>query len=181
MNHCWSIFALKTFTLRLFLFGSREPESKTSGSLKGGRGGTKVLAACTVHYFGKPITFLSSIQESFEFKKPAKPASRGSVHVHSHDGKSVLGQRQNLAPAQGVSTSVVLVVVLPAGMQRTGGGKTVSWLRSVTVLLIIAIRVPNREAYLSVRCKHLFCLSESETLGNTELWLWCRTSTGRGY
>uniref|UniRef100_A0A8V1A896 M-phase inducer phosphatase n=1 Tax=Gallus gallus TaxID=9031 RepID=A0A8V1A896_CHICK len=42
--------------------------------------------------------------ESFEFKKPAKPASRGSVHVHSHDGKSVLGQRQNSAPAQGFPT-----------------------------------------------------------------------------
>uniref|UniRef100_A0A8C9FF40 M-phase inducer phosphatase n=1 Tax=Pavo cristatus TaxID=9049 RepID=A0A8C9FF40_PAVCR len=42
--------------------------------------------------------------ESFEFKKPAKPASRSSVHVHSHGGKSVLGQRQDSAPAQAVST-----------------------------------------------------------------------------
>ncbi|NXJ12847.1 MPIP1 phosphatase, partial [Odontophorus gujanensis] len=41
--------------------------------------------------------------ESFEFKKPSKPASRSSVHVLSHDGRSVLGQRQNSAPAQGVS------------------------------------------------------------------------------
>ncbi|OXB60703.1 UNVERIFIED_CONTAM: hypothetical protein H355_000668, partial [Colinus virginianus] len=41
--------------------------------------------------------------ESFEFKKPSKPASRSSVHVHSHDGRSVLGQRQNSAPAQGFS------------------------------------------------------------------------------
>uniref|UniRef100_G1MRY0 M-phase inducer phosphatase n=1 Tax=Meleagris gallopavo TaxID=9103 RepID=G1MRY0_MELGA len=38
--------------------------------------------------------------ESFEFKKPAKPASRSSVHIHSHDGKSVLGQRQNSALAE---------------------------------------------------------------------------------
>ncbi|POI22666.1 hypothetical protein CIB84_013586, partial [Bambusicola thoracicus] len=52
--------------------------------------------------------------ESFEFKKPAKPAARGSVHIHCRDGKSALGQRQNSAPAQAVSTSVVLVVVLPA-------------------------------------------------------------------
>ncbi|XP_031464093.1 M-phase inducer phosphatase 1 [Phasianus colchicus] len=42
--------------------------------------------------------------ESFEFKKPAKPASRSSVHIHSHDGKSVLGQRQNSALAQGFPT-----------------------------------------------------------------------------
>ncbi|XP_065600958.1 M-phase inducer phosphatase 1 [Cyrtonyx montezumae] len=41
--------------------------------------------------------------ESFEFKKPSKPASRSSVHVHSHDGRSVLGQRQSSAPAQGFS------------------------------------------------------------------------------
>ncbi|NXC40743.1 MPIP1 phosphatase, partial [Penelope pileata] len=39
--------------------------------------------------------------ESFEFKKPTKPASRSSAHVHSRDGRSVLGPRQNSAPAQG--------------------------------------------------------------------------------
>ncbi|NXE56022.1 MPIP1 phosphatase, partial [Casuarius casuarius] len=38
--------------------------------------------------------------ESFEFKKPARPVSRSSVHVRSHDGKDVLGQRQNSAPTQ---------------------------------------------------------------------------------
>ncbi|XP_032299030.1 M-phase inducer phosphatase 1 [Coturnix japonica] len=42
--------------------------------------------------------------ESFEFKKPTKPASRSSVHVHSHGGKSVLGQRQDSALAQGFPT-----------------------------------------------------------------------------
>uniref|UniRef100_A0A8V1AAW2 M-phase inducer phosphatase n=1 Tax=Gallus gallus TaxID=9031 RepID=A0A8V1AAW2_CHICK len=51
-----------------------------------------------------PLRRIHSLPESFEFKKPAKPASRGSVHVHSHDGKSVLGQRQNSAPAQGFPT-----------------------------------------------------------------------------
>lgn len=86
--------------LRLLLFGSRELEFKTSGSLNGEKGGTKVLAVCTAHYFGKLIAFLSSIQESFEFKKPAKPASRSSAHIH--DGKSVLGQRQNSALAEEV-------------------------------------------------------------------------------
>uniref|UniRef100_A0A8B9ZYD4 M-phase inducer phosphatase n=1 Tax=Anas zonorhyncha TaxID=75864 RepID=A0A8B9ZYD4_9AVES len=38
------------------------------------------------------------------FKKPTKPASRSSVHVHSRDGKGVPGQRQNSSSAQGVST-----------------------------------------------------------------------------
>ncbi|NXK48277.1 MPIP1 phosphatase, partial [Chauna torquata] len=42
--------------------------------------------------------------ESFEFKKPTKPASRSSVSVNSCDGKDVLGQRQNSAPAQGFPT-----------------------------------------------------------------------------
>ncbi|NWS63032.1 MPIP1 phosphatase, partial [Chunga burmeisteri] len=42
--------------------------------------------------------------ESFEFKKPAKPASRSSGHVHSRDGKGVPGPRQNSSPAQIVST-----------------------------------------------------------------------------
>ncbi|KAM6411680.1 M-phase inducer phosphatase 1 [Pluvialis apricaria] len=37
--------------------------------------------------------------ESFEFKKPTKPASR-SVHVHSRDGKGVPGPRQDSSPAQ---------------------------------------------------------------------------------
>lgn len=128
-------------TLRLFLFGSRELEFKTSGSLNGKKGGTKVLAVCTGHYFGKPITFLSSIQESFEFKKPAKPASRSSVHIHSHDGKSVLGQRQNSALAEEVSTSVVLVVILLSSAYLLGGGKTVSWLCSGTVLLVPSLFV----------------------------------------
>ncbi|KFV57906.1 M-phase inducer phosphatase 1, partial [Gavia stellata] len=44
--------------------------------------------------------------ESFEFKKPTKPASRSSVHVHSRDGKSVPGPRQNSSPAQIVSNTV---------------------------------------------------------------------------
>ncbi|XP_032847819.1 M-phase inducer phosphatase 1 [Tyto alba] len=38
--------------------------------------------------------------ESFEFKKPTKPASRCSVHIHSRDGKSVPGPKQNSSPAQ---------------------------------------------------------------------------------
>ncbi|NXS74499.1 MPIP1 phosphatase, partial [Pandion haliaetus] len=47
--------------------------------------------------------------ESFEFKKPTKPASRCSVHIHSCDGKGVPGPRQNSSPAQvfpmgGIST-----------------------------------------------------------------------------
>ncbi|KFQ83560.1 M-phase inducer phosphatase 1, partial [Phoenicopterus ruber ruber] len=37
--------------------------------------------------------------ESFEFKKPTKPASRSSVHIHSR-GKGVPGPRQNSSPAQ---------------------------------------------------------------------------------
>ncbi|NXL54100.1 MPIP1 phosphatase, partial [Podilymbus podiceps] len=37
--------------------------------------------------------------DSFEFKKPTKPASRSTVHVHSH-GKGVPGRRQNSSPAQ---------------------------------------------------------------------------------
>nr|XP_009929698.1 PREDICTED: M-phase inducer phosphatase 1-like [Opisthocomus hoazin] len=37
--------------------------------------------------------------ESFEFKKPTKPASRCAVHLHSHDGKGVPGPRQNSSPA----------------------------------------------------------------------------------
>ncbi|KFV55161.1 M-phase inducer phosphatase 1, partial [Tyto alba] len=46
--------------------------------------------------------------ESFEFKKPTKPASRCSVHIHSRDGKSAPGPKQNSSPAQTVSTIVVL-------------------------------------------------------------------------
>ncbi|NXT51724.1 MPIP1 phosphatase, partial [Pluvianellus socialis] len=38
--------------------------------------------------------------ESFEFKKPTKPASRYSAHVHSRDGRGVPGARQNSSPAQ---------------------------------------------------------------------------------
>ncbi|XP_067148203.1 M-phase inducer phosphatase 1 [Apteryx mantelli] len=45
--------------------------------------------------------------ESFEFKKPARPVSRSSVHVHSRDGKDVLSQRQNSAPAQTFPTAEV--------------------------------------------------------------------------
>ncbi|XP_065523146.1 M-phase inducer phosphatase 1 isoform X2 [Lathamus discolor] len=36
----------------------------------------------------------------FEFKKPTKPASRSSVHVHSPAGNGVPGPRQNSSPAQ---------------------------------------------------------------------------------
>ncbi|NWQ92528.1 MPIP1 phosphatase, partial [Burhinus bistriatus] len=42
--------------------------------------------------------------ESFEFKKPTKPASR-SAYIHSRDGKGVPGPRQNSSPAQIVSTT----------------------------------------------------------------------------
>ncbi|KAM9573400.1 M-phase inducer phosphatase 1 [Guaruba guarouba] len=38
--------------------------------------------------------------EPFEFKKPTKPASRCSVHVHSRAGNGVPGPRQNSSPAQ---------------------------------------------------------------------------------
>ncbi|NXP06993.1 MPIP1 phosphatase, partial [Thinocorus orbignyianus] len=38
--------------------------------------------------------------ESFEFKKPTKPASRCSVHAQFRDGKGVPGPRQNSSPAQ---------------------------------------------------------------------------------
>ncbi|XP_010080943.1 PREDICTED: M-phase inducer phosphatase 1, partial [Pterocles gutturalis] len=41
--------------------------------------------------------------ESFEFKKPTKPASRSSAHVHSRDGKGVPGPRQNSSAARTVS------------------------------------------------------------------------------
>ncbi|NXD18219.1 MPIP1 phosphatase, partial [Nothocercus nigrocapillus] len=44
--------------------------------------------------------------ESFEFKKPARPGPRGSVHVHSRDGKDVLRQRPSAPPARTVSTTV---------------------------------------------------------------------------
>uniref|UniRef100_A0A8D0FV45 M-phase inducer phosphatase n=1 Tax=Strix occidentalis caurina TaxID=311401 RepID=A0A8D0FV45_STROC len=44
--------------------------------------------------------------ESFEFKKPTKPASRCSVHIHSRHGKSVPGSRQSSPPAQIVSTTL---------------------------------------------------------------------------
>uniref|UniRef100_A0A8C8VQA4 M-phase inducer phosphatase n=1 Tax=Pelusios castaneus TaxID=367368 RepID=A0A8C8VQA4_9SAUR len=39
--------------------------------------------------------------ESFEFKKPTRPASRSCLRVHSlEDGRDVFGQRQNSAPAR---------------------------------------------------------------------------------
>ncbi|KAM6375043.1 M-phase inducer phosphatase 1 [Alca torda] len=46
--------------------------------------------------------------ESFEFKKPTKPASRCSAHIRSRDGKGVPGLRQNSSPAQ----------ILPTGEQE---------------------------------------------------------------
>ncbi|NXO52511.1 MPIP1 phosphatase, partial [Aramus guarauna] len=45
--------------------------------------------------------------ESFEFKKPTKPASRSSVHIHSHDRKGVPGPRQNSSPARTVKLTVL--------------------------------------------------------------------------
>ncbi|NXQ93325.1 MPIP1 phosphatase, partial [Sagittarius serpentarius] len=48
--------------------------------------------------------------ESFEFKKPTKPVSRCSVHIHSRDGKGVPGPRQNSSPAR----------IFPMGEIRTG-------------------------------------------------------------
>ncbi|NWJ07672.1 MPIP1 phosphatase, partial [Crypturellus undulatus] len=44
--------------------------------------------------------------ESFEFKKPTRPVPRSSVHVHSRDGKDVLGPRPSASPAHAVSTTV---------------------------------------------------------------------------
>ncbi|XP_051466979.1 M-phase inducer phosphatase 1 isoform X2 [Apus apus] len=38
--------------------------------------------------------------ESFEFKKPTKPAARGAVHAHSRDGRGAPGPRQGSSPAQ---------------------------------------------------------------------------------
>ncbi|NWX94280.1 MPIP1 phosphatase, partial [Nothoprocta pentlandii] len=52
--------------------------------------------------------------ESFEFKKPTRPVPRSSVHVHSRDGKDVLGQRANTAPAQ----------ALPSGKVPAGAGES---------------------------------------------------------
>ncbi|NXE84472.1 MPIP1 phosphatase, partial [Cochlearius cochlearius] len=45
--------------------------------------------------------------ESFEFKKPTKPASRSSVHVHSRDGKGAPGPRQNSSPARTFPTGEI--------------------------------------------------------------------------
>ncbi|XP_009953380.1 PREDICTED: M-phase inducer phosphatase 1, partial [Leptosomus discolor] len=42
--------------------------------------------------------------ESFEFKKPTKPASRFSVPGRSRDGKGVPGPKQNSSPAQAIPT-----------------------------------------------------------------------------
>ncbi|NXL67820.1 MPIP1 phosphatase, partial [Chordeiles acutipennis] len=44
--------------------------------------------------------------ESFEFKKPTKPASRSSVHFHPRDGKGVPGPRRNSSQVQTVSATV---------------------------------------------------------------------------
>ncbi|NWS47493.1 MPIP1 phosphatase, partial [Probosciger aterrimus] len=49
--------------------------------------------------------------EPFEFKKPTKPASRCSVHVHSRAGNGAPGPRQNSSPAQIVSET-------PKGVQE---------------------------------------------------------------
>ncbi|NXL38265.1 MPIP1 phosphatase, partial [Glaucidium brasilianum] len=57
--------------------------------------------------------------ESFEFKKPAKPASRCSLHNDSHHGKSVPGSRQNSSPAQ--TRSVVKTVLSQLGEQENNG------------------------------------------------------------
>ncbi|XP_026698561.1 M-phase inducer phosphatase 1 [Athene cunicularia] len=58
--------------------------------------------------------------ESFEFKKPTKPASRCSVRNHSHHGKSVPGSRQNSSPAQ-IRMSVVKTVLSHLGEQENDG------------------------------------------------------------
>ncbi|NXF40746.1 MPIP1 phosphatase, partial [Nyctibius bracteatus] len=57
--------------------------------------------------------------ESFEFKKPAKPAARASGHVHSRDGRGVPGPRQDSPPAQ-TRRGVVLTVLslFPMGEQE---------------------------------------------------------------
>ncbi|XP_010224920.1 PREDICTED: M-phase inducer phosphatase 1-like, partial [Tinamus guttatus] len=51
--------------------------------------------------------------ESFEFKKPARPGPRSSVHVHSRDGRDVLGQRPSASPAH----------ALPSGKVPPGDGE----------------------------------------------------------
>ncbi|NXW48060.1 MPIP1 phosphatase, partial [Nyctiprogne leucopyga] len=52
--------------------------------------------------------------ESFEFKKPTKPASRSSVHFPSRDGKGVPGPRQNSAQVQTFPRSEI-----PTGEQES--------------------------------------------------------------
>uniref|UniRef100_A0A8C0G8G4 M-phase inducer phosphatase n=1 Tax=Chelonoidis abingdonii TaxID=106734 RepID=A0A8C0G8G4_CHEAB len=58
--------------------------------------------------------------ESFEFKKPTRPASRSCLRIRSlEDGKDVLGQRQNSAPARMVSPEGDLENYRPAFMQQS--------------------------------------------------------------
>ncbi|NXX99245.1 MPIP1 phosphatase, partial [Centropus bengalensis] len=57
--------------------------------------------------------------ESFEFKKPTKPASRCSAHAHSRDGRGVPGPRQSLSPAQVKCHSNGLSCLFPPGEQET--------------------------------------------------------------
>ncbi|XP_009883992.1 PREDICTED: M-phase inducer phosphatase 1 [Charadrius vociferus] len=54
--------------------------------------------------------------ESFEFKKPTKPASRCSAHGHSRDGKGVPGPRQDSSPAQKFPLGET-----PTGVQKNYG------------------------------------------------------------
>uniref|UniRef100_A0A674K1P9 M-phase inducer phosphatase n=1 Tax=Terrapene triunguis TaxID=2587831 RepID=A0A674K1P9_9SAUR len=58
--------------------------------------------------------------ESFEFKKPTRPASRSCLRIRSlEDGKDVFGQRQNSAPARMVSPEGDLENYRPAFMQQS--------------------------------------------------------------
>uniref|UniRef100_A0A452I301 M-phase inducer phosphatase n=1 Tax=Gopherus agassizii TaxID=38772 RepID=A0A452I301_9SAUR len=58
--------------------------------------------------------------ESFEFKKPTRPASHSCLRIRSlEDGKDVLGQRQNSAPARMVSPEGDLENYRPAFMQQS--------------------------------------------------------------
>ncbi|NWR64297.1 MPIP1 phosphatase, partial [Bucorvus abyssinicus] len=57
--------------------------------------------------------------ESYEFKKPTKPASRGATHIQSRDGKGVPGPRQNSSPVQVVSNGTHCLILTSLGEQES--------------------------------------------------------------
>lgn len=75
----------------------------------------------TVCNWGKWSLCSVLIQESFEFKKPTKPASRGAAHIQSRDGKGVPRPRQNSSPVQVVSVSPHALHPLSVGERNSIG------------------------------------------------------------